>query len=80
MKHAGVFTLGCEITDPAGRASIEVLAEQELQVEMVERQAELYQREDLRRCTAALLYPFSCRNNKIVSRSEEHTSELQSPS
>lgn len=51
MKHAGVFTLGCEITDPAGRASIEVLAEQELQVEMVERQAELYQREDLRRCT-----------------------------
>ena len=44
IKHAGVFTLGCEITDPTGRIfsfdgpSIEVLADQELQVDMVERQ------------------------------------------
>ncbi len=44
IKHAGVFTLGCEITDPTGRVfsfdgpSIEVLADQELQVDMVERQ------------------------------------------
>ncbi len=44
IKHAGVFTLGCEITDPAGRVfsfdgpSIEVLAEQELQVSIIEQQ------------------------------------------
>lgn len=44
IKHAGVFTLTCEITDPTGRvfsfdgSSIEVLADQELQVDMVERQ------------------------------------------
>ena len=44
IKHAGVFTLGCEITDPTGRIfsfdgpSIEVLAEQELQVSIIEQQ------------------------------------------
>ena len=44
IKHAGVFTLGCEITDPTGRVfsfdgpSIEVLAEQELQVDIIEQQ------------------------------------------
>uniref|UniRef100_UPI0025D9B8E3 S-layer homology domain-containing protein n=2 Tax=uncultured Oscillibacter sp. TaxID=876091 RepID=UPI0025D9B8E3 len=44
IKHAGVFTLGCEITDPTGRVfsfdgpSIEVLAEQELQVSIIEQQ------------------------------------------
>ena len=44
IKHAGVFTLGCEITDPTGRIfsfdgpSIEVLAEQELQVNIIEQQ------------------------------------------
>ena len=44
IKYAGVFTLGCEITDPTGRVfsfdgpSIEVLAEQELQVSIIERQ------------------------------------------
>ena len=44
IKHAGVFTLGCEITDPTGRVfsfdgpSIEVLAEQELQVNIIEQQ------------------------------------------
>ena len=44
IKHAGVFTLGCEITDPTGRVfsfdgpSIEVLADQELQVDIIEKQ------------------------------------------
>lgn len=44
IKHAGVFTLGCEITDPTGRVfsfdgpSIEILAEQELQVSIIEQQ------------------------------------------
>ena len=44
IKHAGVFTLGCEITDPTGRSfsfdgpSIEVLADQELQVDIIEKQ------------------------------------------
>lgn len=44
IKHAGVFTLACEITDPTGRVfsfdgpSIEVLAEQELQVSIIEQQ------------------------------------------
>lgn len=44
IKHAGVFTLGCEVTDPTGRVfsfdgpSIEVLPDQELQVNMVEQQ------------------------------------------
>lgn len=44
VKHAGVFTLGCEVTDPTGRIfsfdgpSIEVLAEQELRVDIIEQQ------------------------------------------
>ncbi len=44
IKHAGIFTLGCEVTDATGRvfsfdgASIEVLAEQELQVSITEQQ------------------------------------------
>lgn len=45
IKHAGVFTLGCEVTDPTGRIfsfdgpTIEVLAEQELQVDIAAEQA-----------------------------------------
>ncbi|WP_300447420.1 S-layer homology domain-containing protein [uncultured Oscillibacter sp.] len=44
IKHAGVFTLTCEITDLTGRVfsfdgpSIEVLADQELQVDIIEKQ------------------------------------------
>lgn len=42
IKHAGIFTIGCEVTDATGRVftfdgpSIEVLAEQELNVEITE--------------------------------------------
>lgn len=45
IKHAGVFTLGCEITDPTGRIfsfggpSIEILPAQELLVNIIEEQA-----------------------------------------
>ena len=44
IKHAGIFTLGCEVTDATGRVfsfdgpSIEVLATQELQVNIIEEQ------------------------------------------
>lgn len=44
IKHAGIFTLGCEVTDATGRVfnfdgpSIEVLAEQELNVEITEQE------------------------------------------
>ena len=44
IKHAGIFTLGCEVTDATGRVfsfdgpSVEVLAAQELQVNMIEQQ------------------------------------------
>ncbi|MDE7244916.1 MAG: S-layer homology domain-containing protein, partial [Oscillospiraceae bacterium] len=51
IKHAGIFTLGCEVTDATGRVfsfsgpSIEVLAAQELQVSIIEEQ--VYTGEDI---------------------------------
>lgn len=72
IKHGGVFTLGCEITNPTGRMSsfsapsIEVLAEQELQMKIIEQQIYTSEMVQMRTPDVTLNCPWSSPWKKTV--------------